>query len=573
VLAEMPDPLSLLASRFEDALRSAFGEEHAKTDPALKRSQHADFQADVALGLARKVKKSPREVAAAILEKLDTTDLKVEIAGPGFLNITVSDAWLATAVAEMAADPRLGLSKPKREKVIIDYSAPNVAKEMHVGNLRSSIIGDALARVLEELGHEVVRQNHIGDWGPQFGMLIERLIERGDTSKDLTIGDLNALYQEARERFDADAAFADRSRKRVVLLQAGDAETLALWRRFVDASLKYMASVYAKLGITLDDRHVVGESAYNPLLDGVVKELEEKKLLVESDGALCVFPPGFVGKEGTPLPLIVRKQDGGYGYATTDLAAIRERTQTHRASRILYVVGAPQQQHFAMVFATAREAGWLKEPVVATHVAFGSVLDENKKMFRTRKGKAVRLMELLDEGIERAAKAVAEKNPDLDEATRAEVARMVGIGSIKYADLSSDRVKDYVFDFDKMLAFEGNTAPYLQYAHARIRSILRSAKDPEGTVAIVEKAERELALELLGFGRAVDQVVEGMQPHKLCTYLFDLAMRFTGFYEKCHVLRAEDEGTRRSRLALCHVTASTLARGLGLLGIEAPERM
>jgi arginyl-tRNA synthetase len=569
----MPDPLSLLAARFEDALRAAFGDEHAKTDPALKRSQHADFQADVALGLARKVKKPPREVAAAILAKLDTRDLKVEIAGPGFLNITIAESWLAGAVSAMAADERLGLPTLERERIVIDYSSPNVAKEMHVGNLRSSIIGDALARVLEALGHEVIRQNHIGDWGTPFGMLLELLIDRGQTGEGLSISDLNVFYQEARHRFDSDESFAERARKRVVLLQAGDEETLVLWRHFVEASKKHLQAIYAKLGITLEDRHVYGESAYNPLLPGVVRELKDKGLLVESDGALCVFPAGFVGKEGKPLPLIVRKQDGGYGYATTDLAAIRHRVQTIGARRILYVVGAPQQQHFAMVFAAAREAGWLKEPVVATHVAFGSVLDETKKMFKTRKGKTVKLIELLDEGIERAAKAVADKNPDLDEATRAEVARMVGIGSIKYADLSSDRVKDYVFDFDKMLAFEGNTAPYLQYAHARIRSILRSAKDPEGAILVGEPAERELALELLGFSRAVQLVAEGMQPHKLCTYLFDLAMRFTGFYEKCHVLRAEDEATRRSRLALCLVTARTLACGLGLLGIEAPDRM
>jgi len=365
----------------------------------------------------------------------------------------------------------------------------------------------------------------------------------------------------------------------VVLLQGGDEATLALWRTLVDTSKRYFGAVYEKLGITLRDEHVRGESYYNPMLAGVVEELEKKGLTEVSDGAVCVFPEGFTNKEGARLPLIVRKQDGGYGYAATDLAAIRDRTENVGATRVLYVVGAPQQQHFAMVFATAKAAGWLKEPARAEHVAFGSILGPDKKMFKTRSGDTVKLADLVDEAVQRAGAAVAEKNPDLDEATRASVARMIGVGAIKYVDLSSDRIKDYVFDWARMLAFEGNTAPYLQYAHARIRSIFRRADPADAAAAasaellLREPAERALALELLGLGGAVAAVGDSLQPHRLCTYLFALATKFTQFYESCPVLKAEDPAVRRSRLALSDLTARALARGLGLLGIEAPERM
>jgi arginyl-tRNA synthetase len=575
----MADPLFTIAPRFEAAIRAAFGAQPG-VDPALRRSERADYQVDVAMGLAKRLGRPPRDVAEAIVARLDLGRIceRVEIAGPGFINLTLASDFLADEVRSILVDVRLGVALSTPETVVVDYSHPNVAKEMHVGHLRSTIIGDALVRVLEFLGHRVIRQNHIGDWGTPFGMLIEHLVDIGeDAAGVLSLGDLNAFYRQARAKFDADPAFADRARSRVVLLQAGDGPTLALWRHLVDQSKQYFSAVYQRLGVTLRDEDVRGESFYNPTLPAVVVELEAKGLARSSDGAICVFPAGFTGREGRPLPLIVEKQGGGYGYAATDLAAIRYRTSTQGASRILYVVGAPQQQHLAMVFAVAREAKWLSSMARAEHVAFGSVLGPDKKMLKTRSGESVKLIDLLDEAVERASGVVAEKSPELDETTRRDVARMVGIGAVKYADLSSDRIKDYVFDWDRMLAFEGNTAPYLQYAHARIRSIFRRAElpHPAGPADIIlgEPTERALAIELIGFPSAARAVADTLQPHRLCTYLYGLATRFTSFYEQCPVLRASDEATQRSRLLLCELTARVLAKGLDLLGIEAPERM
>jgi len=579
----MADPRTTLEPRFEAALRAALGDELAKTDPVLRRSDRADFQADVAMALAKKVGKPPRDVAKMIMDHLDVTGIcdKVEIAGPGFINLTLSAEWLSRATTEVARDANSGVVPSKApETVVIDYSAPNVAKEMHVGHVRSTVIGDSLARVLEALGNKVLRQNHVGDWGTPFGMLIEHLLDLGEEAALATsITDLDAFYKQARTKFDEDPAFAERSRQRVVLLQGGDEQTLALWKRFTDASKRYFGAVYEKLGITLKDEHVRGESFYNPMLTGIVEELEKKGLTEVSDGAVCAFPEGFTNKEGARLPLIVRKQDGGYGYAATDLAALRSRTQDLGATRLLYVVGAPQQQHFAMVFAVAKAAGWLHEPARAEHVAFGSILGPDKKMFKTRAGGTIKLAELLDEAVQRAAAAVAEKNPELDEATRAIVARKIGVGALKYADLSSDRIKDYIFDWDRMLAFEGNTAAYLQYVHARVRSIFRKAEaaDVEAAktadIVLREPAEHALALELLGLGGVVASVADTLQPHRLCTYLFSVATRFNTFFDQCSVLKADDAATRRSRLALADLTARVLAKGLDLLGIEAPDRM
>jgi arginyl-tRNA synthetase len=589
----MTDPLHALAPAFQAAIAAAFGAEHAGADPALRRSDRADYQANVALGLRKQVGGAPRDIAARIVERLDLRGVaeQVEVAGAGFINVTLDLGWLSRAVAELAVDARLGVAEsPAPETVVLDYSSPNIAKEMHVGHLRSTIIGDSLARVLEAVGHRVVRQNHLGDWGTPFGMLLEHLADHGaDGEGELGAGDLTPFYQEARRRFDADAvttgetpepppraSFADRARRRVVLLQGGDEATLALWRRFVAESLRYLGTIYDKLGVTLRASDVAGESLYNPMLAGVAADLGDQGLARESEGALCVFPPGFSGREGEPLPLIVRKQDGGFGYAATDLAAVRYRTSTLGARRLVYVVGAPQAQHLAMVFEVAKMAGWLTPPARAEHVAFGSVLGPDKKMLKTRAGETVRLVELLDEAVQRARDVVAEKNPDLDAATREEVARAVGIGAVKYADLSSDRVKDYVFDWARMLAFEGNTAPYLQYAHARIRSIFRRAGEavpsPQA-VALVAPAERALALSLLGFGAVVHEVTDTLQPHRLCTHLYGLSTAFSTFYEQCPVLKAAAPEERASRLVLCDLTARVLARGLALLGIEAPERM
>ena len=581
----MADPVQALTRRFQAALAAALGAEHAATDPSLRRSAHADYQANVAMALGKRLGRPPREVAQTILDHLDVADLcsRTEIAGPGFINLHLRDDYLARELADTATGDRLGLPSPPPETVVIDYSSPNVAKEMHVGHLRSTVIGDALARTLEALGHRVIRQNHLGDWGTPFGMLIEHLIDLGAASgapgdAELAIRDLDEFYREARAKFDADPAFADRARRRVVLLQGGDEPTLALWRRLIAASTRYFDAVYRRLGVTLTDRDIAGESLYNPELPRVIAELQQQGLARESDGALCVFPPGFTNKEGHPLPLIIRKQDGGYGYATTDLAALRYRLSTLGATRVLYVVGAPQNQHLTMIFQTARQAGWLSPPARAEHIAFGSVLGPDKKMFKTRSGGTIKLMELIDEAIERASKVVRDKNPELDPAAADAVARAVGLGAVKYVDLSSDRIKDYIFDWTRMLAFDGNTAPYLMYAHARIRSIFRKTEGEAeaGTPADIvlrEPAERALALELLRFGAVVTEVGDTLEPHRLCVYLYELAGAFTGFYEKCPVLRAPDEASRRSRLALCDLSARVLARGLDLLGIEAPERM
>ncbi|KYG09736.1 arginine--tRNA ligase [Sorangium cellulosum] len=577
----MADPVHALSRAFQEAITAAFGAEHAGADPSLRRSSHADYQANAAMALGKRLGRPPREVAAAIVGALQLGGIcrKVEIAGPGFVNLTLEDAYLTRELADTASSGRLGIAPAAQpETVIVDYSGPNAAKEMHVGHLRSTIIGDALARVLEALGHRVIRQNHLGDWGTPFGMLIEHMLDLGEAaaSQELSVGDLDAFYRQARAKFDGDTAFAERSRRRVVRLQGGDEQTLGLWRQLVRESTRYFESVYRRLGVTLTEADFAGESFYNPMLLDVLAELGQKGLARESEGALCVFPAGFTGKGGEPLPLIVRKQDGGYGYATTDLAAIRHRLTTVGAQRLIYVVGAPQSQHFAMVFATAREAGWLRPPARAEHVAFGSVLGADKKMFKTRSGDTVKLSDLLDEAVERATKVVREKNPELDAEAAGAVARAVGVGAVKYADLSSDRIKDYVFDWDRMLAFEGNTAPYLMYAHARIRSIFRKAgvESPRGVgITVGEPAERALALELLRFGAVLEDVAATLEPHRLCGYLFELAGSFTTFYERCPVLRAESEEVRRSRLALCDLTAEVLAKGLGLLGIEAPERM
>ena len=574
----MSDPAVLLGERFRAAIVSAFGPEYASVDPAIRPSSHADFQANAALGLAKVLKRAPRDVATAIVMHLDSEGVveSTELAGPGFINIRLTSALLSDEVARVSAGGTAGLAPAALvERVVIDYSSPNVAKEMHVGHLRSSVIGDALARVIEAVGHTVIRQNHLGDWGTPFGMLIEHLLDGGNEADAHSIRDLNVFYQAARAKFDAEPAFADRARGRVVLLQGGDEATLVLWRQLVSASRVHFNALYRLLGVTLQDEDIAGESLFNPMLAEVIAELEAKGQCVENDGAKCVFVPGYTGRDDTPLPLIAQKQDGGYGYATTDLAAIRYRLQTLAATRILYVVGAPQTQHLAMIRDAAIHAGWLTPPARAEHVAFGSVLGSDGKVLRTRAGDNVRLIELLEEGVLRATAVVAEKNPELAPDERAAIGRAIGIGAIKYADLSSDRVKDYVFDWARMLAFEGNTGPYLQYAHARICSILRKANEKVDPSAVQINApqERALALALLAYPTVVSDVAASLAPHRLCGYLYELATAFSAFYQNCPVLKAATPEERRSRLALSAVTATVLARGLGLLGIEAPEKM
>jgi arginyl-tRNA synthetase len=571
--------LEPIHAALQAAVRAAFGDEAAAADPAVHRSAHADYQADLALALARKLGRNPREVATAVVERLAPNQAiaSAAVSGPGFINLTLRPEYLAGALHGMLADERLGIARAGAgETVVIDYSAPNVAKAMHVGHLRSTIIGDAIARLLELTGGRVIRQNHIGDWGTPFGMLIEHLVDDPASSTEASVRELTAFYQAARAKFDADPAFAERARRRVVLLQAGDAETLALWRRLVNVSIDEFSRMYAALGVNLRREDVAGESGYNAVLPKLVADLEAAALARPSEGAICVFPPGFAGRDGEPLPLIVRKQDGGYGYATTDLAALRYRVAELGARRVIYVVGAPQAQHLAMVFAVARMAGWAGDGVRLEHVAFGSVLGADKKMLRTRAGDAVSLQALIDEAIDRAGAAVRKKAPDLPPEEQARVAAAVGVGALKYADLVNDRRKDYVFDWDRMLSFDGNTAPYLMYAHARISSILRKAAAPdEGAVGlrIEAPAERALALELIELPAVIARAVETLELHRVCAHLYAVAGAFTGFYESCPVLKADDPATRASRLALCRLTARVLARGLDVLGIEALEQM
>jgi arginyl-tRNA synthetase len=579
----MADPVITLRQRLEAAITGALGPEFAGTDPLLRPSDRADYQANAAMALGKQVGRPPREIADEIIAYADLTGVcsATEVAGPGFINLTLDDAFVTSEVVDSWTDPRLGIPpSPAPETVVVDYSSPNLAKEMHVGHLRSTIIGDALARALEFLGHRVIRQNHVGEWGTQFGMLIEHLVETGADVGSASLQDLNAFYQQANARFENESGFADRARQRVVLLQGGDEDTLVMWRKFVDESLRHATAIYQRLGVTLTADDMMPESGYNQWLPDIAEELEQRSLARIDDGALCAFPAGFTNREGAPQPLIIRKRDGGYLYGTTDLAGVRYRTRDLEGTRLVYVVGAPQSQHLAMVFAVAADAGWLggSSGARAQHVAFGSVLGPDGRSFKTRSGENIKLDELLDEAVQRAAAVVAEKNPDLSPDEQADVARAIGIGALKYADLSNDRVKDYVFDWDRMLAFEGNTGPYLQYAHARIRSIFRRAETSVGPddlalLRLGEKAERDLALQLLTFDQAVEATAEHLQPHRLCTYLFETAQAFTTFYEHCPVLRAESEELRRSRLVLCDLTARVLACGLDLLGIEAPDRM
>ncbi|HQZ36350.1 MAG TPA: arginine--tRNA ligase, partial [Ilumatobacteraceae bacterium] len=453
--------------------------------------------------------------------------------------------------------------------------------EMHVGHLRSTVIGDSIVRLMQFAGHTVIRENHIGDWGTPFGMLIEHLLDMqaengGDVVVDMA--NPNPFYQAARAKFDSDDGFKARARERVVQLQSFDPQTIELWRQLVNASSDYFSAVYREMGVLLTSDDTMGESAYHASMPAVLDRLNAAGLMEQSEGADVVFPPGFSNREGQPLPLIVQKTGGGFNYATSDLACVIDRVERLHATLLVYVVGSPQSQHLAMVFKVAEMAGWLVPPARAVHVAFGSVLGADRKMFKTRSGDSVKLQDLLTEGVERATIAVRDKNPDMPRAEQEAVGRAVGMGAIKYADLSTDRIKDYIFDWDRMLAFEGNTAPYLQYAHARICSIFRKAdvdrESVRSTATVIGEAqERSLALQLLQFDAAVHDTVDKFSPHRMCTYLFDLAQAFTAFYEACPVLKDGFEASRDSRLALCDLTARVMEQGLSLLGIDAPERM
>ena len=579
----MPGPQETL----EERLSEAFASLQEGADPVVRPSTRpgADFQSNGALPLAKAQGRPPGEVAAAVAAaaRLDGVCSKVEATPQGFINLVLDDGFLASCLQDQMKDPRRGVvSGPKSRTALVDYSSPNVAKEMHAGHLRATIIGDALCRLLALTGDEVIRENHVGDWGTPFGMLIEHLLDLGEEEgvRELSVGDLDTFYKQARAKSEASPEFQERARRRVVLLQSGDEETLRLWRILVDESVGYFEEVYTKLNVLLTRQDVVGESFYNDRLDSVVADLDALGLLRDSDGARCVFPEGFTNREGQPLPLIVQKSDGGYGYAATDLAALRDRFDRLGVDLALYVVGAPQAQHLEMCFAVARAAGWIPPGAEAVHVSFGSVLGSDKRMLRSRSGDAVKLNDLLDEAVRRASDEVEKRDASLGSDERAEVARMVGIGAVKYADLSTDRIRDYVFDWDRMLSFDGNTAPYLQYARVRCLSIFRrGGVDPDGYATgdvpfvLAEPAERDLALALSAYPQAIHSALETWSPHKVCTYLFDLAGVYTTFFENCPVLKAADPAVRDSRLALCALTASVLGAGLSVLGIEVPDRM
>ena len=577
----MADPVLTVAELLRPTFTHIAG--GVDSDPVVRRSDRADAQVNGSLALAKTLGKTPREVAQMVLDAVDLSKVcsATEIAGPGFINVTFSNEFLARELVAAADDVRLGVrNAPAKLKVVVDYSAPNVAKEMHVGHLRSTVIGDALVRMLEFVGHSVVRENHIGDWGTPFGMLIEHLIDLGETeaANELSVGDLDSFYRQARTKFDSNEEFKERARARVVLLQGGDDETLRMWKLLVGESTRYFDKVYRTLGVLLTADDLMGESAYNPLLAQVVDRLRASGLIEISDGAEVVFPDGFLNRENEPLPLIIRKTDGGYNYATSDLACVIDRVERIGANVVLYVVGSPQAQHLEMVAVVSRKAGWVPENTELIHVAFGNVLGADRKILKSRSGEVVKLDALLTESVERAAEAVKEKNAELPAAQQAEVARQIGIGAVKYADLSTDRIKDYVFDWDRMLAFEGNTSPYLQYAHARICSIFRKTGVDRASVRRItptlgHSAERALTMRLLQFDTAVWDTLDKYSPHRLCTYLFELASEFSSFYEHCPVMRADSEEQKMSRLALCDFTARVMEQGLALLGIESPEQM
>jgi len=580
-----------LKVQLEQALVAAFGADFVGIDPILvpaSNPKFGDYQANVALSLSKKLGKQPRIIASAIVEKLDVSEIcePPEIAGPGFINLKLKTAYLEAQLNAIQADPRLGIPTAKTpQREIVDFSSPNIAKDMHVGHLRSTIIGDAIARVLEFQGHDVLRLNHVGDWGTQFGMLIAYLREvypeALTTANALDIGDLVTFYRQAKQRFDADEAFQETARQEVVRLQAGAQDTLHAWKLLCEQSRQEFQVIYDLLDIKLIER---GESFYNPLLPGVVEDLEKSGLLVENQGAKCVFLEGFTNREGEPLPLIVQKSDGGYNYATTDLASLRYRIQQDEAKRIIYVTDAGQANHFAQVFQVARKAGWIPDNVELVHVPFGLVLGEDGRRYRTRFGDTVRLRDLLDEAIARShtdlkARLQEEERQETEEFIN-EVAKVVGISAVKYADLSQNRTSNYVFSYDKMLDLKGNTAPYMLYAYARIQGISRKGEinfQDLGNNAVVLEHETELALAkyLLQLDEVINTVEQDLLPHRLCEYLYELSKKFNQFYDRDRGVRVLDaeEPQRTSRLILCDLTARTLKLGLSLLGIQVLERM
>jgi len=576
----MADVQAALAAQVRAALDAELGPKYADADPVIRPSAFADFQANVAMALAKRLGQPARAVAGQLAGHLSKSPMfeLAEVSGPGFINLRLRDDWIADQATAQLADPRLGVPRAQRAlRVVVDYSGPNVAKELHAGHLRVTVVGDAVARVLEHLGHTVTRAAHLGDWGTQFGMMIEHATDLGEqaTYEQLASGEFTAFYQDARSKFDSDAAFAARSRHRVVQLQAGDEQALRLWRLLVADSMVYLRRIYDRLHITLTDADMDPESFYNPMLPAICDELEADGIAVISDGALCAFPAGFTGRGGKPVPLMLRKSDGGYGYASTDVAAIRYRLLDLGADRIIYVVGSEQHQHLAMVFAVARQAGWLTGAASAEHAVVGLMTGHGGQRLRTRTGEQVKLVDLINEATGRAEEVIKARYDDPEQ--RAQIAEAVGVGALKYGDLSVARSSSYVLDYDRLLALTGNTGPYLQYATARIRSIFRRGglhpADAAGPISLAEPAERALALRLLGFGAAVTETAQSAEPHRLASFLFEAASDFTTFFEQCPVLKAGEPAIRQSRLALAALTLRVLMTGLDLLGIGVPDRM
>lgn len=587
----MNSTIGQLKAKFSQALSTAFGPEYADVDPILvpaSNPKFGDYQANVAMSLPKRVGKPPRAIAEQLVQHLDVSDIckPPEIAGPGFINLTLQPDYLEAQLQAMQADPRLGIARVKTSKrVIVDYPSPNIAKEMHVGHLRPAVIGECFARILEFLGHDVLKISHVGDWGTPFGMLIAHLRTAYPAalkdSENLELGELSTFYREAKKRFDTEPEFQQAARQAVVQLQSGDPETLQAWKIVCDLSKRSYRVIYDLLGVSKDiiDR---GESFYNPLLPEVVQALREAGLLVEDNGAQCVFLEGFTNKEGKPLPMIVQKSDGGYNYATTDLAAIRYRINQDGANLIVYTTDIGQSNHFIQIFQVSQRAGWIPDGVQLIHAPFGLVLAEDGKKFKTRSGDTVPLKELLDEAIDRAKadlvnRLQAEARQETDDFIN-HVAKVIGIGAVKYADLSQNRTSNYIFSYDKMLALQGNTAPYMLYAYVRIQGISRKGNidfehlGDSTKIVLQEESELTLAKHLLQLSTVLTEVSEDLYPNRLCQYLFELSQKFNQFYDRCPVLHAE-EPIRTSRLLLCDLTARTLKLGLSLLGIEVLERM
>ncbi|PIT66682.1 arginine--tRNA ligase [Snodgrassella alvi] len=543
-----------------------------------KNRDFGDYQINGVMGAAKKTRQNPRELAQKVANALQQNPLiaTAEVAGPGFINLKLRPEKLAQYIKTSLQDEHLGIARnSKPQTIVIDYSSPNLAKEMHVGHLRSSIIGDSLNRVLTFLGHKVIAQNHVGDWGTQFGMLVAYLIEQQQNGRaDLELADLEQFYRNAKVRFDEDKNFADTARDYVVKLQSGDASVLALWQQFVQTSLQHAQAVYKKLGLKLLPADVTGESFYNDQLQSTVNELLAKGIAVDSDGTKVVFLDEFKNQDNEPAAFIIQKKDGGFLYASTDLACLRYRINTLHGNRLLYVVDARQSLHFDELFTVARKAGWLPDTVHAEHVPFGTMMGKDGKPFKTRSGDTVKLMDLLNEAVTRASALVASKNPELSADEIAHIGEVVGIGAVKYADLSKNRTSDYIFDWDSMLSFEGNTAPYLQYAYTRVQSVFRKAGtwDNNAAITLHEAMEQQLAVELLKFEDVLDSVANTSYPHYLAAYLYQIATLFSRFYEACPILKA-DEATRNSRLQLTSLTGKTLQQGLALLGIDTLETM